>query len=64
MRNSLGLHRYTRRAEDGTQRTQWIEKGNPRSVGLDIASTHSRPFVGTLKGTGNRTGRKRGQIFR
>jgi len=51
-------------AEDGTQRTQWITKGNPRSVGLDMASTHSIPYVGTLKGTGNPAGRKRGQIFR
>jgi hypothetical protein len=63
MRNSTGLHRHTR-AEDGTQRTQWITKANPQSFGLDMASTHMFPYVGTLKGTGNRAGRKRGQIFR
>ena len=63
MRNSTGLHLYLL-AEDVAQRTQWVTKGNPRSVGLDMASTHSIPYIETLKGTGNRAGRKRGQIFR
>jgi len=63
MRNSTGLHRHTR-TEDGVQRTQWVTRGNPRSVGMDMASTHPTPYVGTVKGTGNRAGRKRGQIKR
>jgi hypothetical protein len=63
MRNSTGLHRHTH-AEDGTQRTQWIDRGIPRSTGHDMASQNPFPYVGTTRGTGNRAGRKVGQIKR
>jgi hypothetical protein len=63
MRFDQRLYHHTH-AEDGTQRTQWIDKGNRRSTGHDMASQNPFPYVGTIKGTGNRAGRKVGQIRR
>ena len=62
----MRLSRNIRRPANDTVKREAvsIETKNPKSVGLDMASTHSIPYVGMLKGTGNRAGRKRGQIFR
>ena len=37
---------------------------NPQSMGLDKASEHSRPFIGTPKAVPRVVGRKPGQLFR